>query len=158
MVTGMAQGRRGMVDVYMSTSVRSEITLAGTSAVYRLGDLPGNKKSYFDRPSPRKPMVATSKRPWKASRKKEGTSARVTEPARNALHFEEHAPVGVQKMCQGGKTRTQFQAYHPGEWMNNIRIDNVLLAFTDMDMMYPTSYDLVIADMKRLVEVDTRDQ
>ena len=47
--------------------------------------------------------------------------------------------------------RTKFKSYRTTEWMNNVRLNNVFLALTDMDMTYPTSYDMVIADLKRLM-------
>ena len=41
--------------------------------------------------------------------------------------------------------RTKFKTYRTTEWMNNMRLVNVFLALTDMNMAVPTSYDMVIA-------------
>ena len=35
--------------------------------------------------------------------------------------------------------------------MTNLRLTNLFLAFTDMAMAHPTSYDMVIADLERLM-------
>ena len=35
--------------------------------------------------------------------------------------------------------------------MTNLRLTNLFLAFTDMAMAHPTSYDMVIADLERLI-------
>ena len=42
--------------------------------------------------------------------------------------------------------------------MTNSRIVDVLLALTDMDMTYPTAYDIVIKDIQNLVDSDTRNK
>ena len=74
------------------------------------------------------------------------------------MDFEQPETIDVEKVVKKKSIRTKFQSYPPGEWMSNIRIDNVLLALTDMVMTYPTSYDLVIRDMKTLVQMDMRDK
>jgi hypothetical protein len=53
LVTGVVHGRRAQVNVYMSTSSRSEIALTGASWVYRLQDKAGDRQSYFKPPTPR---------------------------------------------------------------------------------------------------------
>lgn len=47
--------------------------------------------------------------------------------------------------------RTKFKTYRTTEWMNNMRLVNVFLALTDMNMAVPTSYDMVIADLLRML-------
>ena len=114
LVTGVVHGRRGQVEVYMSTFSRSEVTLPGTSLVYRLRDKSGDKKSYFKPPTPRNRFASGSSptkrdrrsasqpspgtprklfsRGKKIKKRKEGTSSRKEKPERKPAKKTNNQP------------------------------------------------------------------